>query len=95
MDLVIRLREWGRRGGDVSATPTLPTARLLDAPAADLIQRPEACAVSIKRRLNKLGAAGGLSIPLTAPVGRLGTHRNRMRSLATSCLWSRSIGCLA
>ena len=28
--------EWGRRGGDVSATPTLPTAWLMDASAADL-----------------------------------------------------------
>ena len=26
MDLLIRLREWGRRGGDLAAAPTLPTA---------------------------------------------------------------------
>ena len=35
MDLLIRLRERGRRGGDLAATPTLPT----DASAADLLQR--------------------------------------------------------
>ena len=51
MDLLIRLREWGRRGGDGSATPTLPTAWLLDAPAADLIQRPSARAVSLLMEL--------------------------------------------
>jgi hypothetical protein len=31
MDLLIRLREWGRRGGTL-ATPTLPTAWLLMRP---------------------------------------------------------------
>jgi hypothetical protein len=46
MDLLTRLREWGRRGCDVSATPTLPTAWLLMASAADLIQRPGARMVS-------------------------------------------------
>ena len=40
MDLSTRLREWGRRGGDLTATPTLPTAWLLKASAADLSQRP-------------------------------------------------------
>jgi hypothetical protein len=76
MDLLIRLREWGRRGGDLSATPTLPTTWRLDAPAADLIQRPGVRVVSIKRRLNtavrlnESRAAGGLSMPLTAPAGR-------------------------
>jgi hypothetical protein len=49
MDLLIRLREWGRRGGDVSATPTLPTA-WLGASAADLLQRPDARVVSKTRR---------------------------------------------
>ena len=48
MDLLIRLREWGRRGGDLSATPTLPTAGLLNAFAADLIQRPGARAVEAR-----------------------------------------------
>ena len=36
MDLSTRLREWGRRGGDLTATPTLPTAWLLKASAAGL-----------------------------------------------------------
>jgi hypothetical protein len=38
-------------GGDLSATPTLPTALAADALAADLIQRPVPARVSTKRRL--------------------------------------------
>ena len=59
MDLLIRLREWGRRGGDLTATPTLPTASGSPSVAADQIQRRGARVVSIKSRLNESGAAGG------------------------------------
>src|SRR3954468_10263271 len=50
--------------------------------AADLIQRPEACAVSIKRRLNKCGAAGGASDD--PPPAALVITRSRDRHDSTS-----------
>ena len=61
MSPLIRLREWGRRGGDVSATPTLSDRLGADAFAADLIQT--VCAVSIKgtkvMEMSESGAAEG------------------------------------
>jgi hypothetical protein len=75
--LLIRLREWGRRGGDGSATPTLPTA-LGFAGAADVIQRGADGVVANSNR-----AAGGLSIPRAAPVRRLGTHTATGRHATT------------
>ena len=49
MDLLTRLREWGRRGGDLSSDPDPADRLAADGVAADLIQRPGARVVSIDR----------------------------------------------
>ena len=60
-------RERGRRGGDLSATPTLPT----DASAADPIKRRMSVRVPKQNhRLNEVGRRRPLLIPQTAPADR-------------------------
>ena len=64
----------GRRmGGEISDDPCRPLGALV---AADPIQRLGARVVSIKRRRNESGAAGGLSTQ-TAPASRCVTMRLR------------------